>query len=425
MTEQLIQFIWQYRLFPSDGLQTIDGERLEVVHPGQLNTDAGPDFANARVRIGDTLWAGNVEIHVRTSDWKRHNHSADGAYNNVILHVAALTDAPSVNQAGRNIPVLTLPVPENIGQVYRQMLMSCEKPPCRALVKDIGGISIVSFLHRLAADRLESKAERVAALVAAFGNDWEQAFYSSLCRTVGYGPNTQPFEELAVSTPFALLRKYSTHRVALEAILFGQSGLLMSNEDCHYSKLLNREYNFLKVKHNLNLKGHSSWKFFRVRPVNFPTLRIAQLAAFIDGKDKLFAQAMEINNILQALTYFNCQVSEYWQRRYRFGPEVKVHNQGLGKGTIQNLIINVLVPFQFAYGQHTNQQALCDTALRLLESAEPEDNRLVRPWASIGIKLPDALHTQAIIQLSQEYCQRQRCLFCQIGYAILRDAHVH
>lgn len=423
MTEQLLQFIWQYRLFPSEGLRTTSGELVEIVHPGRLNADAGPDFANARVRIGDTLWAGNVEIHLRASDWKRHHHTSDKLYDNVILHVVTRADTQPESQAGRSIPVLCIPIPENLGQVYNLMLKSREKPPCRSLLKDTDSISLQNFLFRLASERLESKAKRVVDLVAVCRNDWEQAFYISVCRTMGYGPNTQPFEELAIRTPFSFLRKYSVRRLTLEAILFGQAGLLMADESCEYSNALQKEYNYIKVKHKLP-DGHiSAWKFFRVRPVNFPTLRIAQLAAFLEGKDKLFAQAMEINSLSEALKYFNCQVSEYWKFRYRFGPVAKVVNQGLGRGTIHNLLINVLVPFQFAYGQHTNNQPLSDSALQLLESIEPEDNRLVRPWSDLGMKLPDALHSQALIQLDQEYCNRQRCLHCQIGYSILCDAN--
>lgn len=420
MTEELLQYIWQHRLYNSYGLSTTRAEPLEILQPGIRNTDAGPDFANARIRIGETLWAGNVEVHLRASDWHRHRHSADPAYNNVVLHVVLHADSPIMDAAGRELCTVCLPVPDNIPEVYRQMISGLERPPCGRLLGDLNQMSTTGFLYRLATERLEYKSDNLTHQLKAAGNDWEQIFYASICRVLGYSPNVQPFEELARAMPFALLRRYATQRSALEALLFGQAGLLTNPAD-EYMTALSNEYRFLKQKHSLGQPVLSGWKYSRVRPGNFPPLRIAQLASLLAGRDKLFAQAMEVAATEQAYTYFAKDVSHYWTSRYQFGQATEVTNAGFGKATINSLIINVLVPFQFVYGRHTNQDKLCANALHLLDATAPERNALTRPWVAAGLALKGAMQSQALTQLHKEYCTRQRCLHCQIGFDILSN----
>ncbi|HNW49454.1 MAG TPA: DUF2851 family protein [Prolixibacteraceae bacterium] len=420
MSEEFLQFIWKNSLFPRMGLFTTRGEPVEIINPGKLNTDAGPDFFNASIRIGDTLWAGNVEIHLRSSDWLLHGHQNDLSYNNVILHVVLENDKEVFLFNGSPIQTLILPVKPEIRKNYQELMNEKDWPACHRNVGQVDEIFRFIAFDSLLIERIEQKTEGIVRLLAENKNDWSETFHQFLARNFGFKTNALPFEMLARMTPLSVLAKHKNNLFQLEAILFGQSGLL--NEqllgDDYFLKLRD-EYSFLAKKHGLKGIDSYLWKFMRLRPANFPTIRIAQFAALIHRSESLLSKLTEEKEVKTILDFFDVKASEYWDTHYRFNQTATKMVKWMGKASRNTIIINTVVPFLFVYGERNNKKELKQRALDLLESLPPESNNIIKRWNELGIVTRNSSDTQALIQLKNEYCDRKKCLHCLLATKII------
>jgi len=422
MTEDFLQYIWQHRLYLSECNLTVEGELVEPLQPGQPNTNSGPDFTDARVRIDDTVWAGCVEIHLRSSDWERHGHHTDPAYNNVVLHVVYQHDADTYNARRQKIPVMELHFNPRYFDNYNRLVdskarIACHEEPCK-----LDEFSLVSWIERLAIERLEQKSEAIMQSYASIGNHWEETLYQRLARNFGFSLNALPFESLAKALPLNILLKHRDHLQQIEALLFGQAGMLVDEQiaDTHYTEL-RKEYLYLQKKYNLAPIDKFLWKFLRLRPINFPTLRIAQFAALIHRNEHLFSQIMEAKSVDTFESLFDLQASAYWDTHYVFGKESPKRNKTFGKSSIHTVLINTVAPFLFVYGKARGKDDFCTRAVDLLEKLPHEKNSIIARWEVLGVCIPDAFTSQALLQLDNEYCQRKRCLYCAIGNKIVRN----
>lgn len=419
-TEQLLQYVWKYRLFNPVGLVTTDGERVEIIDTGLHNSHAGADFFNAKIKIGDKLWAGNVEIHIRSDDWYNHGHHNDKAYNSVILHVAEEIKGEVTNEQGRVIPQMKLPIANRLKENAQQLLQSEQQLPCRDEIGTINSSFIRSWLDSLMIERLERKTNDIEEHLKRFNNSWDQTFYILLTRNFGFGLNAAAFERLALSLQYNIIQKHNNNLFQVEALLFGQAGMLENEEltDDYYISL-RKEYQFLRHKYQLNPLEEHLFKKLRVRPGAFPQVRIAQLAALFVQAGRLFSTMKKIEDYRVMRMYFQSQVSEYWKTHYTFGKPSKARPKLMGESSLDLIIINTVVPILFAYGKKTDQEVYCERALFILEQIKAERNSVVRTFSDAGIKVENAYDSQAVIQLKKEYCDKRKCLYCQIGYKVL------
>lgn len=419
-SEYILHYVWKYRLFDRAGLQTTDGKKIEIMDPGICNTDAGADFFNAKIKIGDTIWAGNVEIHHSSDDWSKHGHHLDKNYNSVILHVVEIVKNEVRNEKGLPVPQMRLVVPENIRRNADYLLHSRSRIPCRDQLSAIEPSVIHSWLYVLAIERLERKTRDIFAHLARFNNSWDQVFYVLLARNYGFGLNSPEFERLALSLPFNYIQRHSDSLFQVEALLFGQAGMLRDHLvlDDYYLQL-RKEYDFLRLKYQLQPIDGFLFRKLRVRPNAFPQVRIAQLAALLQQSGRLFSSVLEKEDYKRLRLYFQSAPSDYWKTHYSFGRESKKTAKFLGESSLNVILINTVAPILFAYGKKTNQEQYCDRAFHILESVEAEQNALVSAFRSVGISPSNALGSQALIQLRREYCDQRKCLYCQIGYEIL------
>lgn len=419
MKESILHYIWQQKLFVAHDLKTIEGERVEVIDVGKYNTDAGPDFFNAKIRIGDTLWAGNVEIHTLSSEWNKHNHQNDKAYDSVILHVVKKADVDVSRIDGEMIPQLELIYPDQIENNYEHLLLEKKWISCADKIQDIPSIFIQSWKNSLLSERLEQKTTIIAHLLNATNQHWEEAFYITLARNFGFGTNNQAFESLALSLPLSVLGKHKDNLFQLEALLFGQAGLLFENVTDEYALKLKAEYEFLRSKYEVNPINGSQWKLLRLRPDNFPYVRIAQFASLIHSSSKLFSKIIEKPTIDYLQEIFACEPSEYWKTHYLFEHTSVSKSKKLGSKSIQIILINTVVPFLFCYAQIKNIQHLKDKALHILEQIPSESNSIINTWKKLGIVSNSAFDSQALLQLKKHYCDEKNCLRCRIGHKVL------
>ncbi len=419
MKESILQYIWQQRLFVSSDMKTTDNETVEVIDVGKLNTDAGPDFFNAKVKIGDTLWAGNVEIHTRSSEWKKHHHHSDKAYESVILHVVEEVDADVFRNDGEKIPQIKLAYPEQIENDYLQLINEQKWIPCAGKIQSIPSVFIQSWKNALLVERLEQKMEAIESLLNFNNQHWEDAFYITLARNFGFGTNSLAFEQLAKSTPLSALGKHKNNLFQLEAILFGQSGLLEVTDSDEYTLSLKKEYEFLAAKFDLKPISSSLWKLLRLRPDNFPHIRIAQFAALIHSSSKLFSKVLEKPETDFLNEIFDCKPSDYWQTHYTFANQSAKKAKKLGQQSKNTLYINTVIPFLFCYGTERGNQEMKDKALALLEQIPAEKNSIVAGWKSLGLDVQTAYDSQALLHLKKNYCDEKKCLRCRIGHKVL------
>lgn len=423
MPEEFLQYVWENRLFDSGDLKTSAGELIEIIHPGRKNTDSGPDFFNARIKLGDTVWAGNIEIHVKASDWNKHLHQNDKAYDNVVLHVVETFDTEIARTNGETIPTLVLRYPEYLRNNYQSLLDAKTWIACENRFHRIDPILLQLGFNRLMIGRLESKTEAILARLEQNHNDWNETFYQVLARSFGFKVNAVPFELLARSLPASLLAKHKNNQFQLEALLFGNSGLLNNQllGDDYYLKL-REEYSFLYKKYELKAIESHLWKFLRLRPVNFPPVRISQLAALFHRSEALFSNILELESLSELYALFRVKASEYWDTHYNFNKASKNQQaKELGETSIQVLIINVVIPFLFVYGEKQNKNHLKNRALEFLEQLPPEVNSIVDKWAELGIKARSAFETQALLQLKNNYCEAKKCLNCQVGVKLVSE----
>lgn len=435
--EKLLQYCWKHRILPEGELRTADGESIEIVDTGLLNTDAGPDFFNARLRIGGRLWAGNVEIHIRRNDWYAHGHDRDAAYDNVILHVVDAqsngpADAASAirTREGRILPEVKISVPEEIRANYRELLSEDSYPPCYKIIPNVTPLSMHSWMAALQTERLKQKTEAIAERVSMLKGDWEHAYFITLARSYGFGSNSDALEQWARNMPMTSVAHHRDNLFQIESIFFGQAGMLniaavrerlqLETAADEYFQRLQSEYEYLKHKFQMTDKYAPQWKYMRMRPQNFPTIRIAQLARLYYERRTSLSQLIECDTIDKLRKMFHCGVSDYWQTHYTFGHESQPSAKQLSAASISLLMINCAIPMIFAYGRQTGSEALCNRALDLLESLPPENNTITRMWKQVGLESRSAGDTQALIQLKKQYCDRKDCLQCRIGYEYMK-----
>jgi hypothetical protein len=421
MTEEFLQYIWKHVLFDRSVLKTTDGKPLEIVHSGLHNFDSGPDFFNAQLRIGDTLWAGNVEVHIKSSDWFKHKHQHDGAYKNVILHVVWENDKDIPLPGGFVLPALELKdfVTPDIYKKYEDLKTSSKNIPCENEIHKVTQLTLYSWLDRLVAERLERKTNLISSNLEKSINDWEETFYRLVLRTLGNPINSEPFERLAQVLPFKIIHKHRANILQIEALLLGQAGFLEGTFKDAYTIRLQKEYQYLKHKLNLSPMTKAEWKFMRIRPPQFPTIRLAQLAAVIHKEEHLFREAMEADTIYDIIKLFSIKPSEYWLTHFQPDKLSSRKAGAIGKSTIGILMINAVIPTMFIYGRNTGKEEIAEKALELLHTLKPENNTFIKKWSSLGITPSDAYESQGLLQLRKEYCDQRRCVNCGIGHQLM------
>jgi len=422
MKEEFIHFLWKHRLFYPGKLETTRGHALEILNPGIHNTDSGPDFSSSRIKIGTTEWAGNVEMHVKSSDWMRHQHQNDNAYNNLILHVVMEHDSEITDGKGEEIPVFEVRKFFDMALYYRyeRIVQSRSWVPCEAFIRDLDKLLVKNWLNRLMAERLEFKSDEVLHYLKYFDKNWEQTLYFFMARNFGFKINSAPFGLLAQETPYKLVAKHRDDLTSLEAILFGQAGFLNSNFNDAYPDLLKREYSFYRLKYTLKGIDQSLWKFSRLRPSNFPTIRLAQFAGVLHNCANLMDMITSNLEIVSYFGLFNSKCSPYWDSHYRFDISSPTAAKNLGRSAIENLVINTIAIIKFVYGTHSLNPDLKEGALVLLATLPPEKNNVINGWEKTGITPDNAGDSQALIQLKKYYCMPRKCLNCAVGHYLLK-----
>lgn len=424
--EKLMQHVWQHRLWRPSALATVDGEPVEIIDPGLLNNDAGPDFFNAKIRIGRRVWAGNVEIHVRASDWHRHGHSDDRAYDSVILHVVADDDARIERPDGHIIPQLVMACADEFNRRYHSMVDNRSADlACAAQLDALPAIYRTDWLTSLAFERIYAKAAHFDSLVQKLDYDWRAALYVLLARALGFSTNSDPFERLALATPLPKLMRHQHNLTAIEAALFGQAGLLdidtAQGPEADYVAELRREYAFMASKYGLDTPGNLGWKLARMRPQNFPHRRIAFLARLVSDGFAIGTALPGVETLQQARELFNSDISPFWSSHYTFAPAGERLTRRLGAKAVDSLIINVVIPALYSHGNKYGGKDRVYACVELLQSLPPEDNRITRTFADAGIECRDAFTSQALIQLKRSYCDARKCLYCRFGHRILSN----
>ena len=428
--EALLHYVWKHKLWPLKPLATTSGEPVEVIDTGLHNRNAGPDFFNAKVKIGDTLWVGNVEIHDRATDWNAHGHQHDAAYDNVVLHVCGEVNGTATTASGRMLPQLQLDVPPSVLQNYRQLLHADRYPPCYQLIPSLSPLTIHSWLSALQTERLEQKTEAIKRRVAQCNGSWEQAYFTTLARNFGFGINGDAFEQWARSVPLSAVGHHRDDLFQIEAIFMGQAGLTdlenlpkrhreRAENDDYFIRLRN-EYHFLQRKFSLQPIDPKLWRFLRLRPQNFPHIRLAQLAQLYHQKTASLSQIVDCATVEDLEKALATRVTPYWQTHYLFGADSPTSEKRLSASSRRLMIINTVIPMLFAYGRHRHDEKLCDRAFDLLEELGAEQNHITRMWSECGLSVRSAADTQALIQLKNEYCDRKDCLRCRIGYEYLK-----
>lgn len=421
--ELLLHFTWKHRYTPVP-LLTADGEEVDILDPGLHNHNSGPDFFNARLKIGGTLWAGSVEVHDRASDWYRHGHDKDDAYDNCILHVVGLDDTAVYSRSGRKIPQVTLHVPDAISRNFRELMQEEHYPPCYRIIPELPGLTKHAWLSSLTTERLQQKTERIHHYLELTGNDWERTFFIALARNFGFGVNAEAFEAWAMTIEPTAVGKHRDNLLQVEAFFLGQAGLLDDSPqngcDDSYLKLLQREYAFLKNKFSLQPLPRTRWKFLRMRPQNFPHVRLAQLARLYHEGRADFSRLIGSPDADRLREMLTVGTSDYWRTHYTFSAPSAESSKTLRTATINLLLINTVAPLLFAYGRDRMDESLCNRAFELLEGIRAESNHITRAWAEVGIRAASAADSQALIQLKSAYCDRRDCLRCRFGAEYLR-----
>lgn len=422
--ERLLHYVWKYRLYKTSSLVTTDGIPIEVLDPGLPNGNAGPDFFNAKIKVGQTVWAGSVEIHNKTSDWLVHKHNEDRAYDAVILHVTACDDTSIQRTNGETVPQLVLDIPESLRGQIGWLLEQDREVACLDRLSEIDPLHISMWMGALLGERLERKTQAIFSLLSLYDNDWNEVFYIILTRSFGCGLNSDAFEWLARSLPLRCIRKQRDSSSQVEALLFGQAGMLEEEWPDRYYRLLQREYRFLRHKFGLQALDETLFKNLRVRPGNFPHLKLAQLAALWMRHDALFSTLLEAVTPREVKDCFRVQPSDYWLTHYHFRYASVSKEKTMGDSFLNILLINAVVPMLFAYGQKSNRPEYGERALRLLETIPTEQNNIVRLFTRKGIVARNAGDSQSLIQLKREYCEKKKCLYCRIGFQLLKRAGV-
>jgi len=420
LTEDFLQYIWRTQKYDHQNLFCATGESLDIIQPGILNRDQGPDFTDSRLRIGGQLWAGKVEVHIRSSDWRRHGHQDNPDYLNVILHVVYEDDEPVTDPYGERIPTLILKdrIDHSILETYRHLSSyPYEMIPCEKLIHTVSRLNITSWKERMAVERLEERQVQIEEIFNFSNKSFQETLFKLLCRAFGFSKNSTAFEWLGNTLQFKIAGKYLDQKSKLESLLYGQAGMLSPDAKDDYPRQLYMEYEFLAEKHQLDPIDKAVWNYARMRPQNFPTIRIAQLADFLHRYGETLMYSLDW---LELTGKMECTASPYWNNHYRFDVETKqVREKKLGRNSQDLIFINVLVPFLFFIGQKKNDNEIKNKALTILENLSAESNRIIRIWEKLDVKVEHALDSQALLYLYRSYCMERKCAQCRIGQAIL------
>ena len=428
--EQLLHYTWKHRLLPLTELTTTDGRRVEIIDPGLHNRNAGPDFFNAKVKIDGTLWVGNVEIHDRASDWYQPGHDHDPRYDNVVLHVCEVVDREVQNSVGHYLPQMSLSVPQHIRDNYDELQKTDQYPPCYKIIPDLTRLTVHSWMAALQTERLERKTEDIRRRAELCGGSWEDAYFVTLARNYGFGINSDTFEQWAMNVPLKAVDHHRDDLFQIEAIFMGQAGLLeLATVPKHYQQdalndgylaKLRNEYQYLAHKFSMKPMDAARWNFLRLRPQNFPHIRLSQLANLYYQRKAGLSQLVECKTVDQLKTLLSTHVTPYWETHYTFGSLSAKNEKHLSSGSLNLLMINTAIPMLFAVGRHRQKEELCDRAFDLLEQLKPENNHIIRMWQQCGLPVQSAGDSQALIQLKREYCDKRDCLRCRFGYEYLK-----
>ncbi len=424
MNESFLHYIWQLQYFDKQDLRTSEGDEIAVLNPGLHNSHAGPDFSEAKVKLGPMEWAGSVEIHITSSGWREHRHDEDPAYENVVLHVVWEENETILRADGTPLPTLELKgrVDRSFILQYKRIVHSKSRIPCASAIHSVPDVVKMSMLDCSLMVRLEKKADAILQALQKNKGDWEETCYQMLCRNFGFKVNTDPFLQLAQSIPYRVLMKHSDKLEQIEALLFGQAGFLKETiNDAYYSQL-KREFTLLQGKYRLAPRqmNKAQWRFLRLRPANFPTIRMAQLSSVLFHQKNMFAKIISTKSWKELVPAFSVRPSEYWRHHYRFFKTQKKEIPPLGQMSIENIVINSIVPMMVAYGRANDDQRYVDRALQLLQETPPEDNNILRSWEGLGMLNGNAFDSQALIELHNSFCIRRRCLDCKIGCSLLK-----
>ena len=425
MEESFLHFIWKFQLFNSRELISDSEQEILVLHPGHQNTDAGPDFSNAKIKIGEIIWNGNVEIHINSKDWYRHNHQSDDSYDNIVLHIVWNNDASIERKDKTVIPTLEIKnlVDDKLILKYKQLFIPGDDILCNQFIDSVKPITLLNMLDKTLAQRLEEKSSIIFRQIAWTNGDWEEISWRLLCKNFGFKTNAYPFEELARSLPFKILKKESHQENATEALLFGQAGFLEENIEDSYFMELKKTYLFLQKKYELERRlDKHQWKFLRLRSGNFPTVRIAQLAKLVANHKNLFSFLTNYSTIKELKNGLDTIQSTYWQEHYNFDVLAKKHVGKLGSSSIDNILINTIAPLPFAYGIYKDKVELKEKAIEMLASVKPEINSITKKWKALGCEIKSAFDSQAFIELYNEFCKKKRCLNCSVGVDIIKSS---
>ena len=422
MKENLLHFVWKLKLFSNTNLKSVNGEIIEIISAGTENLNSGPDFLNAKLKINNQLWAGNVEIHLNSSDWYAHHHENDENYDSVILHVVWEHSVEVFRKTNQSITTLELKnyISKELLNNYEQLFsknknwINCEKD-----IVSIDSFVFNNWIERLFVERLEIKSEQIQNIVTKLNNNWEATLFVLLAKNFGLKINSEAFLNFANSFDFTIVRKVSNNLEQLEALFFGQAGLLSNDYESEYYKKLKNEYNYLKVKFQLTPISSGQVQFFRLRPNNFPTIRLSQLAMIYHLHQNLFSKIIEIETIKDFYELFNAATSTYWETHYTFETTSKKSIKKITKPFIDLLLINTIIPLKFLYLQRLGKNDL-SSALTIIAQIKPEKNTIISKFNELNIKSNTALETQALLQLKNDYCNKQLCLSCAVGKELLK-----
>lgn len=418
-----MHYVWKHKIYPLRPLQTTDGAAVEVIDPGLPNTNAGPDFFNAKLKVDGVLWVGNVEVHTCSSEWLRHGHDRDRAYDNVVMHVVGEADCEVKRTTGQTVPQLVLPCPEDVRLRYEELRRGETCPPCRPVLSTLPRLTAHSWLSALQVERFGQKAQAIAQRLERHNHHWEDVFFITLARNFGFGLNGDAFEAWAGKVPLRAVDKHRDNLFQVEAIFLGQAGLLdeeWDGADDYYARL-QKEFRYLQHKFQLPPPMSADrWQFLRLRPGNFPHVRLAQLAYLYHKEQSLFSRIMEADEPEAAKRLLAAGTSAYWEEHFTFKRTSARRTKRIGETALSLMLINTVIPFLYAYGLHKADEVLCLRATQFLECLKAEDNRVTRLWNGAGLPVSTAADSQALLQLQKEYCDKKNCLRCRFGYEFLK-----
>jgi hypothetical protein len=422
MKEDFLHHVWQHKKFAVTQLQTTIGESIQILHSGQYLQLAGPDFFNAQIIIGNQKWAGNIEIHLKSSDWYLHNHEKDANYDSVILHVVWEHDTPIFRKDNLEIPTLELRNYIALTDVHKYQSLITQKSwiYCENDIQKVNDFIFKNWQERLYFERLERKSSEIARLLKESNNDWEAVLFCLLAKNFGLNTNGALFLNMAKSIPFSVIRKESFTIENLEALFFGQANMLQTNFQDSYPNKLQRDYNYLCHKYTISIGVFDKVEFFKHRPDNFPTIRLAQLAALYHKEHNLFSKIVNVSSITEIYTLFQIEVNDYWETHYNFDKKSVAKKKKMSHSFIDLIVMNTLIPVRFAYEQSLHKE-LSQEIIELTTALQPEKNIIIDKFAAIGILAENAFQSQSLLQLKKEYCDAKKCLQCAIGTFLLKN----